>query len=146
MFIAADIARVLEKVYALSALKAIADGSAGIRETLGEDHEAALRQIAPGAMAEITARLGSIVRETNLAEITDDSPALTLSVETQTENHGGLRLLIEDALALTILARAMAGSDAAYAAALSEKAMAEADRAREIAAEKPAKPQIKIWY
>ena len=146
MFIAIDIARVLEKVYALSALKAITDGSAGIAETLGEDHETVLRQIAPGAMAEITALLGNIVKETNLAEIADDSPALTLSVETQTENHGGLRLLIEEALTLMILARATAGSDGDYAATLSEKAAAEIGKAREMATEPPTKPHIKIWY
>ena len=146
MFIAIDIARVLEKVYALSALKAITDGSAGICETLGEDHEKALRQIAPGAMAEITAQLGSIVRETNLAEIADDSPALTLSVETQAENGAGMRLLIEEALALMIMARATAGSDAAYAAALGAKAAAETGKAREMAAGPGKKPQVRIWY
>lgn len=150
MFVAIDIGRVLEKVYALSALRAIDEGSAGIRETLGEDHERALRQIAPGAMAEITARLGSMVRETNLAEIADDSPALTMSIETAAESPAGLRLLIEEALALMIMARATAGSAAEAAAAMNEKAAALTAKAKDMAAGAgtgaTAKPLIKEWY
>lgn len=109
MFISIDIKRVLDKVYALSALRSITEGTAGLKETLGPDHEKALRRAMTGAMTEILAAMAGTVADTNIAETDDESEAFTLSLLTdrQTEPQAPLtRSIIEEALTLLTIAGA----------------------------------------
>lgn len=115
MFLSISIDRVLEKVYALSALNAIARGETDGSGIISAYNGKALREVMKGAFIEVVMALRHHVTDTNLGEADDETEALTMSITMaeQTGSEAGpiVRGAIEEAMALRCMA--MAGKETA---------------------------------
>lgn len=109
MTINISIQGVLERVYALSALHCVTAGEPGVKEILGRDHEAALRQGLKGAFVELLMRLGPAVADSNLSELDAEETSLRLECGCEWPLAApAVRGIMEEALVLLTLGAATA--------------------------------------
>lgn len=107
-----SVARVIENVYAVSALDYInrADGSASI---VGRDQSKAIERLVRQAAAEVIYNMGHAVTETNLLS-EPETDIITISLELpEGPETGVIRQLIENALSASALAVMNAGHNSA---------------------------------
>lgn len=107
MTINISIMSVLERVYAISALHSVTSGTPGVKEILGEDHEAALRQGLKGAFVELLMHLGPVVADSNLSELDAEETSLRLECDCEWPlPMPAVRGIMEETLVLLTLAAA----------------------------------------
>lgn len=110
--IAISLQRVLDEIYAMSALGHYLSHSPR-PEILGRDNSSALCRLARHACAELVYSLGACVRATNLID-EPDADIITVSIEAASDAvMHRLRPLMQSALSASVLAIAYSGVDTA---------------------------------